>query len=684
MSYTTETQDSSLTQEIVKKIRILIVDDQNLICKLIPIALEAEPDLEVVGMANDGVTALELAAKLQPDIALIDIEMPGIDGIETTRKFCESSLITKVVIFSNYDQQEYIDAAFDAGAKGYLSKNASSEELARAIRFTDRNYVHLSQGLFQPIETKVPEVEVDLKKELADLRKELDDDDVLNLKLISERTSGVTDSTAIVPSSSKLASFPEEDWSMATKDLLDAMPRLWTRGLFYMLVVFTGIILPWSILAKVDETGMARGKLEPKAQIVELDAPVAGTVAAIKVKEGDPVKAQQVLLELESDVIRANLQQLQEKQTGQLNRLTQLELLQNQLSLALRTQEQQNQAQELEKQAQVKQARQTLNGLRTLYLTQKAEKLAQLEQFKGAINASDANHRLAEVALAGSQKKASRYAQAFKDGIIPADRLEDIQQQAEENRERLSVAGSESEQSRDRLTEQLRNYDKLIQQTESEIEQAGLRLQEQQRSYQSVVHSGKLALLKTEEQLKNLETQISDLNSEIAQGKRQIGSLKFQLTHRVLKAPANGTVFHLPISGAGAVVQSGENLVEIAPEDSPLALKANMTPTESGFLKVGMPVKIKFDAYPFQDYGVQAGKVSWISPDSKIIETAQGQQEIFELKIELEQDYIEGNHQRITLTAGQTATAEVIIRQRRLIDFVLDPFKKLQKGGLEL
>jgi hemolysin D len=684
MSYTTETQDSLFTQEIVKKIRVMIVDDQNLICKLILIALETESDLEVVGTANDGITALELAAKLQPDIALIDIEMPGMDGIETTRKFCESFPATRVVIFSNNDQQECIEAAFDAGAKGYLRKNASSEELTRAIRFIDRNYLHFSRGLFQQIETKVPEIEVDLKQELEDLRKELEDDDVLNLKLISESTSGVTDSTALVPSSSKLASFPEEDWSMATKDLLDAMPRLWTRGLFYVLVVFTGIILPWSILAKVDETGMARGKLEPKAQIVELDAPVAGTVAAIKIKEGDTVKAQQILLELESDVIRADLQQLEEKQTGQLNRLTQLELLQNQLSLALRTQEQQNQAQELEKQAQVKQAQQSLNGLQTLYLTQKQEKLAQLEQFKGAINASGANHRLAEVALAGSQKKASRYAQAFKDGIIPADRLEDIQQQAAENQERLTVAGSELEQSRDRLTEQLRNYDKLIQQTESEIEQAGLRLQEQERSYQSVVHSGELALLKTEEQLKNLETQVSDLNSEIAQGKSQIGSLNFQLTQRVLKAPASGTVFHLPISGAGAVVQSGENLVEIAPEDSPLALKANMTPTESGFLRVGMPVKIKFDAYPFQDYGVQAGKVSWISPDSKIIETAQGQQEIFELKIELEQGYIEGNHQRITLTPGQTATAEVIIRQRRLIDFVLDPFKKLQKGGLEL
>jgi hemolysin D len=677
MSYTTETQNSHFAQEAFKKIRILIVDDQNLICTLLPIALKTEPDLEVVGTANDGATALELAAKLEPDIALIDIEMPGMDGIETTRKFCQSFPGTRVVILSSRDQEDCVEKAFDAGAKGYLLKDTCPEELARAIRFIDRNYVHFSQGLF-------PQIEPNTTETTLELQKELEQDGISNLKLISPSTDEVNNSTALVPSSSQLALLPEEDWSMATKDLLDAMPRLWTRGLFYVLVVFTAIILPWSILAKVDETGMARGKLEPKAQIVELDAPVAGTVAAIKVKEGDTVKAQQVLLELESDVTRADLQQLQEKQTGQLNRLTQLELLQNQLSLALRTQGQQNQAQELEKQSQVKQARQSLNGLRTLYLTQKAEKLAQLDQFKGAINASDANHRLAEVALAGSQKKADRYAQAFKSGIIPADRLEDIQQQAAENQERLAVAGSELEQSRDRLTENLRNYDKLIQQTESEIEQAGLRLQEQERSYQSVVHSGELALLKTEEQLKNLETQVSDLNSEIAQGKSQIGSLNFQLTQRVLKAPASGTVFHLPISGAGAVVESGENLVEIAPKDSPLALKANMTPTESGFLRVGMPVKIKFDAYPFQDYGVQAGKVSWISPDSKVIETAQGQQEIFELKIELEQDYIEGNHQRIALTPGQTATAEVIIRQRRLIDFVLDPFKKLQKGGLEL
>lgn len=672
MTYQAEVNGSHLTTQIITKngatqprkddreIRVLIVDDQHLHCQILQISLGAEADIKVVGIAHDGETALKLGKQLQPDIALVDFEMPGIDGLETTRILCQSLPITKIIILTSHEQQEYVNQAFEAGAKGYLQKNITSQELASAIRFVDRNYIQFGEGLLKQTEGEVSDL--------------VRSDDNYEYQV---------ESTDIVLSSSQTSS-SEEDWSMTTKDLLDALPYVWTRGLFHVLVIFTAFILPWSMLSKVDETGMARGKLEPKETTVKLDAPVAGTVAAINVKEGDAVEPQQVLLELESDVIRADLQQLEEKQTGQLNRLTQLELLQNQLSLALRTQEQQNQAQELEKRAQVQQARQHLNGLKTLYITQKEEKLAQVEQFTEAIDASNAAVRLASVSLLGARDKAKRYSQAFEDGIIPEDRFRDIQQQAEENKERLAQAKSELEQSRSRLKEQQRNYDKLIQQTESEIKQADLRLQEQERSYQSVIHSGKLALLKTEEQLKNLATQISDLNSEIAQTKSRIASLNYQLTQRLVKAPASGIVFHVPISGAGTVVQPGDSIVEIAPQGSPLILKAYMAPTESGFLQVGMPVKIKYDAYPFQDYGVQAGQVSWIAPNSKITETEQGKQETFELKIELEQSYIKGRNKQIALTPGQTATAEVIIRQRRLIDFVLDPFKKLQEGGLEL
>jgi HlyD family secretion protein len=97
-----------------------------------------------------------------------------------------------------------------------------------------------------------------------------------------------------------------------------------------------------------------------------------------------------------------------------------------------------------------------------------------------------------------------------------------------------------------------------------------------------------------------------------------------------------------------------------------------------------MPVKVKFDAYPFQDYGVVQGHVNWISPDSKIQRSEQGNTETYELEISLAQSYIQTANKRIPITPGQTATAEVVIRQRRIIDFILDPFKKLQQGGLEL
>jgi hemolysin D len=132
------------------------------------------------------------------------------------------------------------------------------------------------------------------------------------------------------------------------------------------------------------------------------------------------------------------------------------------------------------------------------------------------------------------------------------------------------------------------------------------------------------------------------------------------------------------------VLQSGQTIAEIAPQGSPLVFRAKLPSPESGFLRVGQPVKLKFDAYPFQDYGVVQGYVRWISPDSKVEETAQGKLEIFELEVTLEQTYIQTQNKRVALTPGQTATAEVIVRQRRLIDFILDPFKKLQKGGIQL
>jgi HlyD family secretion protein len=158
--------------------------------------------------------------------------------------------------------------------------------------------------------------------------------------------------------------------------------------------------------------------------------------------------------------------------------------------------------------------------------------------------------------------------------------------------------------------------------------------------------------------------------------------LNIQLQQRTVRSPIDGVIFELPVTKPGQVLQSGQRIARIAPKGKEMIIKAEMPSSETGFLKVGMPVKVKFDAYPFQEYGIGQGKVKWISPDSK--QTEQGGVGIYELEITLDKPYIENGNKRIKLTPGQSATAEVIVRQRRVIDLLLDPFKKLQQGGLEL
>ena len=525
-----------------------------------------------------------------------------------------------------------------------------------------------------------------------------------------------------------------DEWSSLTKDLIDTLPRVWSRGLLYFLVVFAGIILPWSMLFKVDETGSSRGRLEPKGSIQKLDTVASGTVSAVKVKEGQTVKAGQVLLELESDVLRTDLQQVQTKLEGLQSRLAQLNLLKNQLLITVRVQERQNQAQEQEKMSQINQgeqnfdskktaynlqkeekqnqlnqAQQNLDSKQATYNLQKVEKLAQVDQMRHNLNSSKTANKLAQARLLKDIEEVQRYRQLWQESVVAEIKVIEMERVAEESKRLQEQTQSDVKQAELRLIEEQKRYESIIhqaqsdieqaelrlkeeqsgfqttiQQAQSDIDQAKLRLQEQQRSRQTLTHVSKLALLKSEEQLKDLQRQITSLETEISQNKSQIKSLNLQLGQRVLRSPIEGTVFQLPIQRPGVVVQSGQAIAQIAPKNAILAFKAQMPTSESGFLRQGMPVKLKFDAYPFQDYGVIPGHLTLISPDSKILETPQGKIEVFELEITLDQNYIQDRNKRIVLTPGQTASAEVIIRQRRVIDFILDPFKKLQKGGLDL
>ncbi|MDJ0589226.1 MAG: response regulator transcription factor [Pleurocapsa sp. MO_226.B13] len=154
-------------------IRLLLVDDQELVCQGLRAMLNLESDLEVVGVANNGQAAIEQVETLQPDVVLMDIRMPIMDGREATRIICQKFPKTKVLVVSTFDEDDYIAQAIKAGAKGYLLKDMPVEELAQAIRLVYRGYSQMGPGLMEKmldgiLDSCATETEPD-KPELAEL-----------------------------------------------------------------------------------------------------------------------------------------------------------------------------------------------------------------------------------------------------------------------------------------------------------------------------------------------------------------------------------------------------------------------------------------------------------------------------------------------------------------------------------
>lgn len=115
-------------------IKILICDDQDLVCEGLRAILGTDPELQVVGVANDGAEALELLARLKPDVALMDLKMPVMNGVQATRRIRQEYPEVRVLALTTYDADEWVFDAIRSGAAGYLLKDARRETLIAAIK----------------------------------------------------------------------------------------------------------------------------------------------------------------------------------------------------------------------------------------------------------------------------------------------------------------------------------------------------------------------------------------------------------------------------------------------------------------------------------------------------------------------------------------------------------------------
>jgi DNA-binding NarL/FixJ family response regulator len=175
-------------------IRVVLCDDHVLVRDGLQRVLEATDDLEVVGHASDGAEAVEATLRLQPDVVLMDLVMPGVDGVEATRRIAASDVDAKVLVLTSFGDDDHVFRALDAGASGYLLKDAPPRDVLRAVRAAAAGQAPLDPRAARLVVSR--QVADDPRRHLTDREREILDliADGLATKVIARRL-GITQPT---------------------------------------------------------------------------------------------------------------------------------------------------------------------------------------------------------------------------------------------------------------------------------------------------------------------------------------------------------------------------------------------------------------------------------------------------------------------------------------------------------
>jgi hemolysin D len=326
-------------------IRVLLVDNQKSVRETLKSILELAADFDIVGMADNGSRAIELVQQLQPDVVLMDMEMPGLDGAAATKMIAQGELgeKVKVLIVSSHNNSEYVVRSMQAGARGYLLKGASAEEIQQTVRYVYQGkppitpVAPLSEGLLETTELKQP-TEL-FSDQPTDLLSDLFSDNSTNLDA-GLKADPATDLCELIPTAVQDQSQPplenssDFDELQASEMLIDVVPisvsissgirtRWWKKpaiviallglggGLYYLRQYLRQVLPPATIAAETSQipeksdqslplsTLFFTGKIEP-AQVVPINATTSGLIQNLKVKVGQQVKVGESLLAIRS------------------------------------------------------------------------------------------------------------------------------------------------------------------------------------------------------------------------------------------------------------------------------------------------------------------------------------------------------------------------------------------------
>jgi HlyD family secretion protein len=695
------------------KIRILVVDDQKMIREGLKALLDSESDLEVVGTAADGQAAIEQAATLRPDIVLIDMEMPGVDGVTTTKTICQNFEGIKVLVLSSYDNNEYITQSLDAGAKGYLLKGTPAQELREAIRSIHRGYVHIGPGLFEKI----------IPKGRAEAGGAIIKQESMKGKLVAPASleSGSAKSALAVSTQTETLTAPFE------QTVILRQSPWWSRAIVWTIIGVTTFGVIWAAFAKIEQVVPATGELKPQGKVKEIQAPVNGVVKEVLVEDGEKVEKDQVLVKLDSTASTAELESYKKirqalsqennfyrtlmdrsidpsaveqaifrlnlpKQVAALARNRTALVAENQLFLAQLGGIAEETKLDLEQRARLQAAKAELDSRAAAARLEMEQLQKQLAQ--NQVQLADARTQLLEdkrvlAEIEGRNQKA--IAQAEESLAIDEQILSNVEPLLEEGalaklqleRQRQSINDRRAD-----LIEKRSNgtieYKKQQQQVQDRQTEIGKLLEEEQRlrlainqAKEKLNNTIALTTKEVRDKMADNQKRIADIDSQltkivvdnenrIAELDSQISRARVTLKYQELRAPVAGTIFDLKASpGYVPPPTQTEPLLKIVPDDHLIAEVA-ITNQDIGFVRKGMKTDVRIDSFPFSEFGDIKGEVLAIGSDALPPDEIHRYYR-FPTKIQLNQQVLQSGDREIPLQSGMSVSVNIKVREERTV-----------------
>ncbi len=449
------------------------------------------------------------------------------------------------------------------------------------------------------------------------------------------------------------------NWSTSLQTVLDQPPPAFPRQLLLGGMIFCLAFGAWATFGQIDEVGHAQGRLVPKGEPYKIHPVVSGKVARIDIKEGQVVKAGQVLFELDTQLTANEVERLQQERAAYRTELIQTQALIDKARL---------EAQTLGKGSNAD-SETTMVAIAQAKAKAQAQAVLIAEASEKAANARKLLTQL-QVDVAAQQARLNKLRPLVQKGALGGEQLFQAEQTLRDRQRSIT-------QSQGDLQQTLAELDRLQAERQQALDEPS-RLQAELAQKQA---QGSTAQVQAQQKIQQLQVQKTQLQAKYNENEKLLTKAIDELEQRSLNAPVDGVVLSLNVRNIGEVIQPGQTIAEMALYNAPLILSTSLPNREAGFVKKGMDVQVKLDAYPYQDYGIVTGKVLTISPDSKPDEKLGA---VYRVEVALDRNYVRANHQTIQFKAGETATAEIVIRRRRIADILLDPIRQMQNGGLNL